>query len=78
MKRYLRDLCDAVEIDKITNLDLLALSEECAVLEERVYGILDRLSPADRELLKDYIDTRNDLECEALRAALRWGMQHPK
>ena len=78
MKRYLRDLCDGVDIDKVTNLDLLAISEECAVLEERVYGILDRLSPADRELLKDYIDTRNDLECEALRAALRWGMQHPK
>lgn len=78
MKRYLRDLCDGVDIDKVTSLDLLALSEECTALEERVYGMLDRLSPADRKVLKDYIDTRNDLECEALRAALRWGMQHPK
>ena len=77
MKNYLEDLCNAVDIDKVTDLDLLALSEQCAVLEERVYAILDRLSPRDQELLKDYINTRNDLECEALKAALRWGMHHP-
>ena len=78
MKRYLKDLCDAVDIDKATDLDLLALSETCAVLEERVYSMLDRLSPADQALLKDYIDRRNDLECASMNAALRWGMQHPK
>lgn len=43
MKNYLEDLCNAVDIDKVTDLDLLALSEQCAVLEERVYAILDRL-----------------------------------
>lgn len=78
MKKYLKDLCNAVDIEKMTNLDLLVLNEQCAVLEEQVYAILDRLSPRDREVLKDYIDARNDLECEALKAALRWGMHHPK
>ena len=62
----------------VMDLDLLALAEECAVLEERVYAMLDRLSPGDRELLQDYLDTRNDLEQASLRAALRWGMPHPK
>lgn len=78
MKNYLNDLCNAVDIDNVADLDLLALSEQCAALEERVYAMLERLSARDRELLKDYIDTRNDLECESLKAALRWGMAHPK
>ena len=78
IKNYLYDLCHAADIEKATDLDLLALAEECAVLEERVYAMLDRLSPGDRELLQDYLDTRNDLEQASLRAALRWGMQHPK
>ena len=59
-------------------MDLLTLSEQCAVLEDRVYAILERLSDTDQEILKDYIDTRNDLECESLKAALRWGMAHAK
>lgn len=62
----------------MTDLDLLALSEQCAILEEQVYAMLDRLPYKDRELLRDYIETRNDLECESLKAALRWGMHHPK
>ena len=78
MKSYLYDLCNAADIENATDLDLLALSEQCAILEERVYGILDRLSTKDQEILRDYIDTWNDLECESLKAALRWGMQHPK
>lgn len=78
MQNYLNDLCHAVDIDKVTNLDLLTLSEQCAVLEDRVYAIADRLSAKDQQILRDYIDTRNDLECEAIKAALRWGMHHPK
>lgn len=78
LKNYMKDLCNAVDIDKVTNLDLLSLSEECAVLEERVYAMLGRLSPSDQDVLNDYIKTRNDLEYEALQAALRWGMAHPK
>ena len=78
MQNYLKDLCNGVDIDKATNLDLLALAEQCAVLEERVYAIADRLRAEDRQILLDYIDSRNDLEYEALQAALRWGMQHPK
>lgn len=78
MKKYLKDLCNAVDIDKITDIDLLALSEQCAILEERIYAMLDRLPYKEQEILRDYIDTRNDLECESLKAALRWGLHHPK
>ncbi len=78
MQNYLKDLCNGADIGKATDLDLLALAEQCAVLEERVYAIADQLSVEDRQILLDYIDARNDLECESLQAALRWGMQHPK
>ena len=78
IQNYIKDLCNAVDIDKMTGLDLLALSEQCDILEEQVYALLDRLPYNDREILQDYIDTRNDLECESLKAALRWGMHHPK
>ena len=78
MERYLKDLCHAADIDNVTDFDLLTLAEECAILEERVYEMLDRLSPRDQALIKDYIDTRNDLECESLKAALRLGRMHPQ
>ncbi len=78
MQNYLKDLCNAVDIDKVTDLNLLALAEQCAILEERVYDIADRLCATEQDIIRDYIDTRNNLECESLRAALRWGMLHPK
>ena len=78
MKNYLKDLCNAADIDKVTDFNLLALAEQCAILEERVCNIAGRLCPTEQDIINDYIDTRNDLECESLRAALRWGMQHPK
>ena len=78
MKRYLMDLCNAPDIDRVSDLDLLTLSEQCAILEERVYAMLSRLSAKDQALLRDYIDTRNDLECESLKAALRLGMHYSK
>jgi len=67
-----------VDIDKATSLHLLSLSEQCAVLEDRIYAMFGRFSATEQEILTDYIHTRNDLECEALNAALHWGMQHPK
>ena len=78
MKRYLEDLCNAVDIDKVSDLDLLALSEQCAALEERVYTMAEHLSLADQALITAYIDIRNDLECESLKAALRWGTRRSK
>ena len=74
----MKDLCNAIDIDKATDSDLLALSEQCAILEEQIYAMLDRLPYREQALLQDYIVTRNELECEALKAALRWGMHHPK
>ena len=78
IQNYLKDLCNAADIDKVTDLDLLVLAEQCATLEEQVYAMLDRLSATDRGILQEYINTRNDLECESLKAALRWGMHGSK
>ena len=54
----------------MTTLDLLTLSEQCTILEDRIYAMLDRLSTKEQEIVKDYINTRNDLEWEARNAAL--------
>ena len=78
MQNYMRDLCNAADINKASDLNLLALAEQCAFLEDQVYALSERLSMDDQALLCNYIDARNDLECESVRAALRWGMQHPK
>ena len=63
-------------IAEYQNVDLLILSETCATLEEQVYAIAEGLSSEKRAIIEDYISTRNDLELETFRTALRWGKEH--
>ena len=65
-------------IDKYEDIDLLSLSESCAVLEEKVYRIIQTLLNQSRLIIEDYIHTRNDLELETIKTALRWGKTHYK
>ena len=70
------DLYQLPDIDQYQNVDLQVLSETCATLEERVYEIAAGLSAEKRAIIEDYISTRNDLEVETFRTALRWGKVH--
>ena len=67
------DLYNAANIEKYEDIHLQTLAEECANLEQRVWEICDKLSERDRCILQAYIDLRNDLECESIKAALRIG-----
>ena len=63
-------------IDPYENIHLLDLSESCAALEEQVLKIAGTLSPVQQQIIIDYILTRNDLELETFKTALRWGKKH--
>ena len=65
-------------IEQFEDLHLLTLSENCAVLEERVYRLAKTLPDSKRQILEAYISVRNDLEVETVKTALRWGKYHYK
>ena len=66
------------DIDKYEDIHLQTLSESCAVLEARVYAIARTLPDIQRRVIENYISTRDDLEVESIKAALRWGRRHYK
>ena len=78
MEKKIINLYKLPSIDKCEDIDLLALSEDCAILEEQVYQIIQTLPEKKRLIIEDYIHTRNDLEVETFKAALRWGKTHYK
>ena len=78
MDKQLWDFCRLPNIENYENCNLLTLSETCAVLEERVYELAKTLPEEKQMLLDDYIRTRNDLEVETFKAALRWGKHNYK
>ena len=65
-------------MEEYAQINLLSLSENCAVLEEQVYEILKTLPQEQQQVIEAYIRTRDDLEVETMKAALRWGKQHYK
>lgn len=78
MNAKVADLYNAPNIEKCEDIHLLTLSEACSVLEDRVYAIARKLPEKDRQVIEDYISTRNDLEVETVKTALRWGKRHYK
>lgn len=70
------DLYKLPNISEYEDIRLLTLSENCAVLEEKVFAIMDTLPKQSQEIIKEYIMARNDLEVETFKTALRWGKQH--
>ena len=78
MDNGLQDLYNLVSMSQYEDVHLLTLSEQCAVLEDRVYEIAKSLPPKMRHIIQDYISTRNDLEVETVKAAMRWAKQHYK
>ena len=72
------DLYRIPNVEEYENVHLLTLSEHCAALEERVYAIARTLPAQKRQVIEEYINTRNDLEVETVKTALRWGKHHYK
>ena len=78
MDHKIIDLYKLPDIDKYEDIHLLTLSENCAMLEEKVLALSQTLPEQSRLLIEDYIHTRNDLEFETYKTALRWGKTHYK
>lgn len=78
MDERTQDLYYLPDIEKYEDLHLLTLSENCTVLEERVYAIARTLPDKKRQVIEAYISTRNDLEVESIKTALRWGKRNYK
>ena len=78
MDKEIINLYKLPNLEKYEDVDLLSLSETCAVLEEQVYNIIQTLPEQSRLVIEDYIRTRDDLEFETFKTALRWGKTHYK
>ena len=78
MTEQIADLYKLPNIVEYEDLHLLTLSENCAVLEDRVYTIAKALPDKKRQVIEAYISARNDLELETVKTALRWGKRHYK
>lgn len=78
MDDALLDFYKLPHISDYEDIRLLDLSEQCAALEDRVRTIAASLPEQDRQIIEGYLLTRNDLELETFKTALRWGKQHYK
>ena len=76
MTEQIADLYKLPNIGKYEDIHLLTLSENCAMLEEKVLEIAKNLPDKKRKLIEAYISSRNDLELETFKTALRWGKDH--
>lgn len=73
MEDRLAELYHLPDITEFENVHLLTLRKHCASLEEKLYGVLERISDQDRQIIGAYIDMRDELELQSVKAALRWG-----
>ena len=78
MDDRIKELYRVPNIKEYENFHLETLGEQCAVLEERVLAIVQTLPDQKRQVIEEYIRTRDDLEVETVKVALRWGKRHYK
>lgn len=57
---------------------LQILRENCAFLEDQLQELSERLPEQDRQIIKAYLDMRDELEFHSVKTALRWGKKHYK
>lgn len=58
------------------DLHILDLREHCVHLDERVRELMAGLPEEQRQLLESYMDTRDELEFQSVKMALRLGKKH--
>ena len=78
MKERLSDFYHGLGIEECEDCHLLTLREQVDALEYQILDFLDRMPDHDRYILETYIDLRNDLEVESIKAALRLGKRYYK
>ena len=78
MEDRLVDFYRVPNIEEYEDVHLMTLREECLAMEEKLEEVKDGMSWSDREILECYLDMRNELEFQSVKAALRWGKRHYK
>ena len=72
MEERIRDLYRLPEGVLPQDVYLLDLAEQCAQLEVRVREMMENLSGHDRGILESYLELRDELEYQTVKAALRF------
>ena len=65
-------------VDLYEDMHLMTLREQCLALEEKLERVKECMPLSDRQVLESYLDMRNELEFQSVKAALRWGKRHYK
>ena len=78
MEDRLSALYDLPDIDQLEDVHLATLREYCGAMEEKVRYILEGVSNDDRQIVETYIEMRDELEFQSVKAALRWGKAYNK
>ena len=73
MDGRLHDLYTLPEKIDIQDVYLQDLSAQCAYLEEQVLHLMESMPTQQRQLLENYILTRDELEFQSIKKALRFG-----
>ena len=73
MDDRLRDLYTLPSCALPQDAYLLEISEHCARLEERLRSVAAKLNEQDRLIVESYIDMRDELEFQSVKAALKFG-----
>ena len=72
MDHRLEALYHIPNITDYEDICLQTLREHCASLENRLQELSERLSEQDRQIIKAYLDIRDELEFQSVKTALRW------
>lgn len=72
------DLYCVPNVEEYEDLHLMTLREQCLALEEKLEKVMEGMPWDDRQILESYLDMRNELEFQSVKAALRWGKRHYK
>lgn len=73
MDDRLKNLYTIPERVVVQDIHLLDLSEQCAVLEDRVRGIARMLPQWERMTIEDFLDLRDELEFQSVKVAMQYG-----
>ena len=73
MENRLKDLYTIPDHVVPQDIYLLDLSEQCARLEERVRAVAWDLPWDQRQIIEDYIASRDELEYQSVKAAMQFG-----
>ena len=70
------DLYKLPDIGEYEDIHLLTLREQCEVLEQQLRQMLPDLPERYQQKMTSYLDLRDELEVQTVKAALRWGKRH--